>query len=134
MAQMIVAGAVAIASLTVPALERPEDGGRVFEPPPTADEWDGTVDYWLPFVERYWLPEDVSWALTVMDCESEGDPYAKNPNSSASGLFQQLGRFWPERAASAGWAGASVFDPEANIAVSAWLFSWGGSSHWVCGG
>jgi soluble lytic murein transglycosylase-like protein len=115
-----------------PATERPADGGREFLPPPTAEAWDGTVEYWRPLVEKHWDPQDVAWAMVIIDCESDGNPYAKNPNSSASGLFQQLARYWDDRARDAGWAGASVFDPEANIAVSAHLFSWGGKSHWEC--
>ena len=131
MAQLLVATTL-IASMSTPALERPDDHGREYEPLPTADLWDGTVEYWRPLVELYWPLEDVAWAMAIMDCESGGDPYAKNPHSSASGLFQQLGRYWPDRAREAGWPGASVFDPEANIAVSAWLYSWGGKSHWEC--
>jgi len=70
-----------------------------------------------------------------MQCESGGDPLAKNPNSSASGLMQHLTRFWDDRAASAGMPGADVFDPQANIWVSAWLAlaaPGGGWQHWVC--
>ncbi len=84
-------------------------------------------------VEAYFLPQYVDDALNVAWCESKYDPDAANPTSSARGLFQHLGRYWPERSAQAGWAGASILDPEANIAVAAWL-SKGGSdwSHWVC--
>lgn len=118
--------------LPVSALERPNDGGREWQEPPTAQRWDGTVEYWRPLVEKHWDPQDVAWALAIVDCESGGNPYAKNPRSSASGLFQQLASYWDQRAIDAGWTGASIWDPEANIAVSAWLFSWGGSSHWAC--
>lgn len=61
-----------------------------------------------------------------------------NPYSGASGLFQHMPYYWPARAEKAGWAGADIFDPEANIAVSAWLVlrseregkgSW---AHWTC--
>ncbi len=90
------------------------------------------VEQWRPLVEQYFRPDDVPWAMRVMACESGGDPYAKNPTSSASGLFQHLARYWDERSAKAGWAGASIWDPEANIAVAAWLFYTGGPGHWVC--
>ena len=90
------------------------------------------VEQWRPLVEKYFQPDDVAWAMRVMACESGGDPYAKNPRSSASGLFQHLARYWDARSAKAGWAGASIWDPEANIAVAAWLYYTGGPGHWVC--
>ena len=58
-----------------------------------------------------------------MDCESNGDPNAYNPYSGASGLFQFLPSTWASTAPKAGYAGASVFDPEANTASAAWLGS-----------
>lgn len=82
--------------------------------------------------------DDVHRFLRIMQCESGGDPDAKNPNSSASGLMQHLTRYWPDRAERAGRPGADVFDPEANIWVSAWLAlgpadgHGGGWHHWVC--
>lgn len=86
---------------------------------------------WRPIVELYFQPRHVERALRVMRCESGGDPDAKNPRSSASGLFQHLGSLWVARAEQAGWAGADVFDPHANIAVAAWLvYQGGGWGHW----
>jgi len=79
--------------------------------------------------------DDVHRFLRIMQCESGGDPDAKNPNSSASGLMQHLTRYWPDRAERAGRPGADVFDPDANIWVSAWLAlaaPEGGWQHWVC--
>jgi soluble lytic murein transglycosylase-like protein len=69
-----------------------------------------------------------------MDCESGGDPNAYNEASGASGLFQFLPGTWASASVSAGWAGADVFDGEANIAVAAWLSgsSTGPWSHWNC--
>jgi len=92
----------------------------------------GSVEQWLPLVMTYFQAVDIPWAMRVMSCESGGSPTAKNPGSSASGLFQHLARYWPSRSVAAGWAGASIWDPEANIAVAAWLFYTGGRSHWVC--
>ena len=95
--------------------------------------WTGTVEQWRPLIERYFAPADVGWAMRVMSCESGGNPNAKNPAGSASGLFQHLAaKYWTARAVAAGWAGADVFDPEANVAVAAWLYYHGGPSHWVC--
>lgn len=78
---------------------------------------------------------DVHRFLRIMQCESGGDPDAKNPNSSASGLMQHLTRFWDDRAERAGRPEANVFDAEANIWVSAWLAlaaPEGGWQHWIC--
>ena len=79
--------------------------------------------------------DDVDRFLRIMQCESGGDPLAKNPNSSASGLMQHLTRYWQERAELAGVPGADVFDGNSNIWVSAWLAlaaPGGGWQHWVC--
>ena len=101
--------------------------------------WDN-VERWRPIVTEAvfaWGGDeaDVHRFLRIMQCESGGDPNAKNPTSSASGLMQQLARYWPGRASAAGMAGADVFDPYANIWVSAWLAlaaPGGGFGHWVC--
>lgn len=90
------------------------------------------VERWRPVVETYFPDDRVDWALRIIECESHGDPNAKNPHSSASGLFQHLASAWPERAADAGFAGTDVFDPFANIGVAAWLLDNGGAGHWVC--
>ena len=92
--------------------------------------WD--VERWRPLVTIHFPSDRVDWALRIIECESHGEPNAKNPRSSASGLFQHLASLWDERAAAAGWAGADVFDPQANIAVAAWLLENGGPGHWVC--
>ena len=81
-------------------------------------------------IRRYFEPVDVEWALRVSYCESHWDATAKNPTSSASGLFQHLARFWDDRSMAAGWDGASIFDPVANTAVAAYLYYSGGPGHW----
>jgi hypothetical protein len=89
------------------------------------------VERWRPLVAEYFRSEDVGQALEVIRCESNGNPGAANPVSTARGLFQHLGSLWPERAARAGWAGADIYDPEANVAVAAWLvYQGGGWRHW----
>jgi soluble lytic murein transglycosylase-like protein len=90
------------------------------------------VEQWRSLVATYFPAEQVDRALRIMSCESAGDPNAYN-RSGASGLFQHMARYWAERSAAAGWAGADIFDPTANVAVAAWL-SKGGSdwSDWAC--
>lgn len=90
------------------------------------------VEMWRPLVSEYFAADQVDTALRVMECESGGDPDAKNPNSSASGLFQHLTKYWNSRASAAGFPNTSVFNPEANIAASAWLQRNHGWYHWSC--
>ena len=96
------------------------------------------VEQWRWLVAKHFPERLVDEALRVMACESRGDPFIVNPFSGAAGLFQQMPAYWPTRSANAGWAGASIFHPEANIAASAWLVdaseragkdSW---VHWSC--
>lgn len=122
-------------TVTVPATTIP--------PAPTTQAptvfWDN-VERWRPAVTEAVFAfggddADVHRFLRIMQCESAGLPDAKNPNSSASGLMQHLTRYWDDRADRAGMPGADVFDPAANIWVSAWLAlaaPEGGWQHWVC--
>ena len=90
--------------------------------PPPAD-----VESWRPLVAAYFPPDRVDQALKVIWCESRGDPSAKNPNSTASGLFQVLRGWW-----SGEWSTAipafDPFDPEANVAAAAKIA--GGPRYW----
>jgi len=115
---------------------------------PEPSRWGAATERWRPLVARYFLPGDVEKALGLIRCESVGDPNAVSHKEwtvkpagwtaetadewKAKGLFQHLPRYWPERAAAAGFPGASIFDPEANIAAAAWLVykTPGGWGHW----
>lgn len=90
------------------------------------------VERWRPLVAQYFPAGQVDRALRVMACESGGYSRAANPTSSARGLFQHLGKYWATRSAAAGFAGASIFDPEANVATAAWLLKEAGWGSWVC--
>jgi|TARA_R110000824_G_scaffold167289_3_gene344186 hypothetical protein len=86
-------------------------------------------------VDRYFLPADKDWALRVAFCESSANPAdvisTKVSSALAVGWFQNLAKFWSERSKAAGFAGASPFDGDANVAVAAWLFyEGGGARHW----
>lgn len=89
-------------------------------------------------MEQYFAADLVDGALSVMQCESRGDPLAYNPASGASGLFQFIPSTWAWSSENAGFGGASPFDPAANIGSAAWLVqrsinqgkpAW---SHWSC--
>lgn len=85
---------------------------------------------WRPVVAAHFPANQVNRALAVIWCESKGNPNAANPRSSARGLFQHLERYWPARSSKAGYAGASILNPEANTAVAAYLVRTSGWHHW----
>lgn len=98
------------------------------------------VEPWRPLVEQYFPGDLVEEALTVMRCESGGNPDAVHPESDATGLFQFLAGTWVFSSANAGFPGASRFDAEANVSAAAWLVEYsvrtghpgGAWGHWVC--
>jgi hypothetical protein len=80
---------------------------------------------------EFCLGQQIDNALNVMQCESGGNPMARNPSSGASGLFQHLPYYWqyrvdrvrslhPDKAAGMP-ANASIFNPEHNATVAALL-------------
>jgi hypothetical protein len=109
------------------------EGTGVPGPPPTPSATPTTVlpgevgpfpsavERWRPLVARYFPTELVAQALAVIACESLGDPAVVNPLSGTAGLFQHHPEYWADRAAAAGFPGATPDDPEANIAAAAWL-------------
>ncbi len=103
-------------------------------PTPTA----GPVERWRPLVETYFPGDLVEEALSIIDCESNGDPDVRNRRSGASGLFQFIPGTWVHASDQAGFAGFSPFEPEANVAAAAWLVGYSldaGAApwaHWTC--
>ena len=85
-------------------------------------------------VERFFRPADVSRAIRIAWCESSFNPQNVNPVTGAGGLFQHAPETWVARSTAAGYAGADILDPEANVAVAAWMLYElpGGWSHWQC--
>ena len=79
---------------------------------------------------QYFPAAELDKAVLVARCESNYDPSAYNPAGPYGGLYQHSFTYWDGRAASAGWAGASVYDAAANTAVTAWLQNQGGWGHW----
>lgn len=116
------------AATTSPTTEAPP----VTEPPVETPYIPPGTESWVGLVEANFAPADVEQALMIISCESNGNSSATNSSSGAAGLFQHLPKYWEERSAAAGWAGADIYDPAANIAVAAWLvYSGGGWSHWA---
>lgn len=83
--------------------------------------YSGSAEQWRSLVSQFFPSDRVDQALAIIDCESNGNPSAENPYSGAAGLFQFLPSTWASTAPNAGYGGASVFDPEANVASAAWL-------------
>ena len=85
-------------------------------------------------VESFFRPADVSRAIRIAWCESSFNPQNVNPVTGAAGLFQHAPDTWVARSTAAGYPGADILDPEANVAVAAWMLYElpGGWSHWQC--
>ncbi|MCK5686416.1 SH3 domain-containing protein [bacterium] len=100
--------------------------GRTYDPNKTPD-----VERWRSLVEKYFKPNRVDLALSVIYRESRGQIDAVNSSSGCTGLFQQHPKYWAARATGVGCAGASMTDAEVNIAASAALSNQGENwSHW----
>jgi hypothetical protein len=65
-----------------------------------------------------------------MMAESNGHPNSVNPSGPYTGLFQYANSTWAKYSVSAGYGGASITDPEAQIYVTAWAWSHGHRSAW----
>ena len=99
---------------------------------PNGSIFSSAVERWRPLVVKYFPASIVTQAMSVMSQESQGNPTAVNPiitqYGHAKGLFQHLEDLWASRSLQAGQAPKSIFDPEANVAVAAWLY--GQTNNW----
>jgi peptidoglycan hydrolase CwlO-like protein len=92
-------------------------------------------------IEQYFTPlgqDDLDMALCVGWRESRYTPTAVNKSSGAAGVFQFMPNLWPWFSSTAGWDGADVFDPNANVGVAAAIVKMFGWWPWrsdsgVCG-
>ncbi len=78
-----------------------------------------------------------TWALKVSKCESTWLTTAKNPRSSAAGLFQFIRSTWDWVAGETGtpsYDQGGVWDVTHQMVNAAWLVQNGGPQHWVCKG
>ena len=86
-------------------------------------------------VSEYFAPTDVNTAVRVAWCESRFNPRSIDLRTGAAGLFKHLPRYWPERAAAAGFPNADLTDPEASVAAAAWaVYNGGGWDVFTCRG
>lgn len=106
----------------------------IWSPPPAYVSPEAQI---VALVVKYWPADLVPWALAIIECESGFDPWAKNPTSTAAGLFQFLRSTWdkgpaPALGLPAYWTGAP-YVAEWNVQAAAWLYAnWGGTSQWSC--
>lgn len=73
-------------------------------------------------------------ALRVAKCESGLNPLAKNPSSTATGIYQFLDSTWSSvnRLRKNGWMMADRLSTEKNVDNAMWLAKMEGWHHWVC--
>jgi hypothetical protein len=70
------------------------------------------------------------WLLYTAVCESGLDPWAYNPMTGDSGIFQFRPNTW------VGWGGDpnAIWDVWSQADMAAWAFSAGLHTHWCCSG
>lgn len=72
---------------------------------------------------------DANALCSLMMKESNGNPRS-GEGSNYQGLYQYTDGFWASASAKAGYSGASIFDPKAQIYTTAWAFTHGQRSRW----
>jgi len=87
------------------------------------------VEQWRELVAAYFPADQVDHALTIMACESGGNAGAKNPTSSARGLFQILASLW---APNFGVTYEALYDPETNVRLARRIWDQSGWGAWSC--
>lgn len=100
----------------------------VADPPPTVDRGMGSdVERWRPLVADHFDPTQVDTMMCIMSHESGGNPNAKNPRSSARGLFQILASLW---APHFGVSYEDMYDPDVNVELARAIFDQQGYRAW----
>lgn len=85
------------------------------------------VEQWRPLVEAHFPADAVDRMMCLMRHESGGNPSAKNPRSSARGLFQILGSLW---APHFGVAQDDLYDAETNVRLARKIWDQQGYRAW----
>jgi hypothetical protein len=91
---------------------------------PAAQQSDWIVAEIYSAAARYGVSGD--WLLSVAQCESQLNPWAVNPVTGDTGLFQFNPGTWEA------WGGGNIWSVYEQADKAAWAFSQGLSSHWLC--
>lgn len=90
------------------------------------------VEQWRPLVAGHFSDlgqEAVDMAMRIMACESGGNPHARNPRSTATGLMQIMASVWgPEF----GFSREDLEVPETNLWVARQVYEIQGWQAWTC--
>lgn len=90
------------------------------------------VEQWRPLVAGHFsdLGQDaVDMAMRIMACESGGNPSARNPRSTATGLMQIMASVWgPEF----GFSRGDLEIPELNLWAAREVYDRQGWNAWTC--
>lgn len=102
-------------------------------PPPTTEAVAnvGNCGGWQGLVEAHFPPAQVAKACSVLMCESNGNPTARNPSSTAAGLFQFLTSTHQAYGDTA-YPTAADAPPASQVAAAARLYHARGWQPWVC--
>ncbi len=93
--------------------------------------YNDAAEQWRPLVAQHFPAAQVDTAICIIWFESRGLASADNPESSALGLWQHMGRYWPARSSAAGVGGSARTDPVAATIVAEWLWRTSGWHHWT---
>lgn len=78
---------------------------------------------WQEYLYRQLEARGIGWWMPYAVCQiqQESNWNQWSTNGHDHGLTQQKGVYWADRAYNAGWAGADIWDPYAQLYVYAWL-------------
>jgi len=85
------------------------------------------VERWRSLVSAWFPAEAVDTMMCLMKYESGGDPRAKNPTSSARGVFQIMASIWSP---VFGVSYDDLNDPDTNIRLAAQIYDRQGYGAW----
>lgn len=83
-------------------------------------------EVWRSLAQQYFGDiGETNSALVIIACESNGDPFAVNPNGNVpKGLWQFIPTTWDWAAAETGWDHEHRFHPRAATETARWLYDW----------
>lgn len=83
-------------------------------------------ELWRQLVDEYFGDiGETDNALVIVACESNGDPFAVNPNGKVpKGLWQFIPSTWEWATEFTGWTHSHRFHPRAATETARWLYDW----------